>query len=640
MFVIYLTFNCLFVLFKTLLTYLAFAVRFLQNRSDIKSKNMSTLVRSLSLVGLLWTGIATAQDAFNREFESIRQDLVSWDPVRGEWLANSLVAMSNNQPVPDRMFPENFTPSEMYSMLPSETRTRVRNTIQQQARNADSTSVRRWNEVNRFASRPGCNAVMGRSYGDPHLQSFDGAAYSFQTVGEFTLVKSQSGHMNVQVRQRAEGQDFSLNSAVAMWVAGDRVCLYANDRPDGNTTTPLRIEGQAIYVEDRPFFLDHGGVIRREREDYIITWPTGERVKVDIRGWNTTGFMNIAVEIFPCTDTYFGILGNANGRSNDDFQTGPNGRNADINVGIFGSNDPASQTVEREYLNFLARDFAQTWRITQPESLFDYGWGQSTQTFTDLTFPRTHRTLGDMNDRDRDRARRECERQGLRGAELNACIFDGGFLRIPPTPRPVINDPTTGTVIRPTRPTPNVNPGRPVRERAPGERPSDHVPGTADPMIGQPGTNNPDVDTRKPERPLNPVTREPATDPGVKEPGTAPTPKDPAVRQPNPVTQPTTKEPASSEPTKPVYGPPPVEEDKPRRPIFTSPTSKPTSTPTRGNGGSNGTSQPAPRPSTPSPAPRPSTPRPSAPSPAPRPSTPKPSTNSPKPMSTPKIGRP
>ncbi len=589
---------------------------------DIKSKNMSTLLRSFSLVGLLLAGVANAQDAFNREFESIRQDLVNWDPVRGEWLASSMVAMSNNQPVPDRMFPENFTPSEMYSMLPSETRVRVRNAIQQNQRNADSTTANRWNEVNRFASRPGCNPIMGRSYGDPHLQSFDGAAYSFQTVGEFTLVKSQSGHMNVQVRQRAEGQDFSLNSAVAMWVAGDRVCLYANDRPDGNTTTPLRIEGQAIYVEDRPFFLDHGGVIRREKEDYIITWPTGERVKVDMRGWNTSGFMNIAVEIFPCTDSYFGVLGNANGRSNDDFQTGPNGRNADINVGVFGSNDPAAQTVEREYLNFLARDFAQTWRITQPESLFDYGWGQSTQTFTDLTFPRNHRTLGDLNDRDRDRARRDCERQGLTGAELNACIFDGGFLRIPPTPKPVINDPTTGTVIRPTTPTPNVNPGgRVVRDRAPMEKPVEQIPGTADPMIKQPGTNNPDVDTRSPENPGTSGTEKPASNPDVKNPGV------------NPVSQPQTKEPAVNETTKPVYGPPPVEEDKPRKPIISLPQSKPASSPSPSNGGNSGgsgNSRPVSRPSAPAPTPAPKQPT----------STPKPSSPTPKPSGTPKIGRP
>jgi hypothetical protein len=579
---------------------------------------MSTLLRSFSMVGLLLAGVANAQDAFNREFESIRQDLVSWDPVRGEWLASSMVAMSNNQPVPDRMFPENFTPSEMYSILPSETRVRVRNTIQQNQRNADSTTANRWNEVNRFASRPSCKPIMGRSYGDPHLQSFDGAAYSFQTVGEFTLVKSQSGHMHVQVRQRAEGQSFSLNSAVAMWVAGDRVCLYANDRPDGNTTTPLRIEGQAIYVEDRPFFLDHGGVIRKEKDDYIITWPTGERVKVDVRGWNNSGFMNIAVEVFPCTDSYFGILGNANGRQNDDFQTGPNGRNADINVGVFGSNDPGSQALEREYLNFLARDFAQTWRITQQESLFDYGWGQSTESFTDVSFPRSHLTLGDLNDRDRDRARRECERQGLTGAELNACIFDGGFLRVPPTPRPVINDPTTGTVIRPTTPTPNVNPGgRVIKDRAPREKPVEQINGTADPMIKQPGTNNPEVDTRNPGTPGTSGTETPASNPDVKNPGTKPVP------------EPQTKEPAVNEPTKPVYGPPPVEEDKPRRPIISMPQTKPTSSPSPSNGGNsggNGNNRPASKPSPPAPK------KPT--------STPKPSSPTPKPSGAPKIGRP
>jgi hypothetical protein len=224
-----------------------------------------------------------------------------------------------------------------------------------------------------------------------------------------------------------------------------------------------------------------------------------------------------------------------------------------------------------------------------------------------------------MNDRDRDRARRDCERQGLTGAELNACIFDGGFLRIPPTPKPVINDPTTGTVIRPTRPNPNVNPGgRVIKDRAPMEKPVEQINGTADPMIVQPGTTNPAVDTRNPgtSTPDNPTTN-----PDVKNPGS------------NPVSEPQTREPAINEPTKPVYGPPPVEEEKPRKPIISLPQSKPTSSPNPSNGGNsggNGNSKPVTRPSTPAPTPAPKQPT----------STPKPSSPTPKTTVTPKVGRP
>lgn len=535
---------------------------------------MTRHILSIGLCGLLWSASALGQtrDAFSRDFESVRKDLVAWDPIRGEWLASSMVAMANQEPVPDRQFPENFTPAEMFSVLPEATRTNVRTAIQTNATNSDSTSRQRWNNMNQFAQRPSCKPVMGRSYGDPHLQSFDGASYSFQTVGEFTLVKSQSGHMNVQVRQRNEGDDFSLNSAVAMWVAGDRVCMYANERPDGNNTTPLRIDGEAVYVEDRPYFLEHGGIIRKEKDDYIVTWPTGERVKLDMRGFNTTGFMNVAVEIFPCTDEYVGILGNANGRSNDDFDIpGNGGRSANMNFGVFGSNDAASQAMEKEYLAYIAKDFGKSWRISQPESLFDYGWGQSTLTFTDETFPRVHHTLADMDGRDRDRARRDCERQGLSGAELNACIYDGGFLRIPPTPKPVIPRHTDNMVIKPlTGPTPNVNPGRrPVRQTNTINDPI-KIPNTTETGNGtaQPLIKNPDNGTE------GTATRGVTDETTPTKNGLPRTEKDPTT------VTPTTNNGSNGEVVKPVEKPtiyyPPVEEEKPRTTIFNSGNTKPT----------------------------------------------------------------
>jgi hypothetical protein len=557
-------------------------------------KQLLTLILSCFLGGYSFL-FAQKNEVFTRNFEPVRKELTAWDPVRGEWLANSMVAMATNQPIPDRNFPEDFTPAEMYRVVPEGTRSKVKTAVQSGSNQSDSTSRTNWNHVSNFVSRPTCRPVMGRTYGDPHLQSFDGASYSFQTVGEFTLVKSGSGNLNIQVRQRNQGNDFSLNSAVAMNVSGDRVCLYASDRPDGNSTTPLRIGGEAVYVTDHPYFLDHGGVIRRSGDDYIVTWPSGENIKIDMRGTGPNAFMNLAVEVFPCSDTYVGILGNANGRSNDDFDIGgPGGRSANMNLGVFGSSDPASQAMEKEYLAFLSKDFARSWRIEQPESLFDYGFGQSTAYFTDERFPMVHHTTGDLTQNQRDRSRRECERQGLSGAALNACIYDNGFMNIPPTPTPSIPDHTTGVVITPvTRPVPNVNPGgrRPVITENPGTKNPGSPNGTAQPI----GTK--------------PLDTPPTGDPVIKNPDkpvAAPAPKDPDIQKPvRPVSPPAPKEPASSPAPQPV-------EPRPRPVIHVEPRNN------GNNGGSSGGSAPHPAPPVRTPAPpvRTSTPSPS-PSPAP-----------------------
>ncbi|MNJ86350.1 von Willebrand factor type D domain protein [compost metagenome] len=437
---------------------------------------MKKQVTFFGLFALIAFGTVNAQEktALGSDFQSIRNEMVAWDAVRGEWLAQSMEAMANKKPTPDRNFPEEYTPAEMFSAMPSATQDNVRSQIQRSSTNAtEGESRNQWSRLSSFTNRtPDCKPVMGRSYGDPHLKSFDGATYSFQTVGEFTLARSGSGNVNVQVRQRPQSDDFSLNTAVAMNVGGDRVCFYANEKPDGNNSTPIRIEGEPVYIEGNNYYLEHGGTISRSgKNDYVVTWPTGEKVKLDASQTGGMGFYNVAMEIYPCSDSYDGILGNANGRASDDFDLRNAGGLASStwNMGVFGSTNQRDQVIEKEYLAFLANDFAREYRITPETSLFDYGFNQSTYAFTDLSFPRVHRTLGDLSAEDRRRAQRECQRRGFTGPELSACMYDNGFLRIEPTPKPNIPNRTTGRQMDPVRtPSPNRNPGqKPFEERHP-----------------------------------------------------------------------------------------------------------------------------------------------------------------------------
>ena len=472
---------------------------------------MKKHVTFFGLFALAALGTVSAQETsnFGTDFQSIRKELVSWDAVRGEWLASSMEAMANKKPTPDRNFPEEYTPAEMFGAMPGATQEKIRSQIRRSSTSTtDSVSRTQWNRLTSFTNRtPDCKPVMGRTYGDPHLKSFDGATYSFQTVGEFTLVKSGSGNVNIQVRQRNQSDDFSLNTAVAMNVGGDRVCFYAHEKPDGNSTTPLRINGEPVYIEGSNYYLEHGGTITQSgRNDYTVTWPSGEKVKLDGSSTGGMNFYNIAVEIYPCTDTYDGILGNANGRSSDDFDVRNNMggiASANWNMNVFGSTNQRDQVLEKEYLAFLAKDFARQYRITPQESLFDYGFNQSTYAFTDESFPRVHRTLGDLNSNDYRRAQRECERRGFTGSDLSACIYDNGFLRIEPTPKPNIPDRTAGRPLDPVRtPAPNVNPGqKPYRERYPEPRLGDANGGTPN-TGGLPRGEGGSKTSGKPDKPV------------------------------------------------------------------------------------------------------------------------------------------
>ncbi len=390
----------------------------------------------------------------------IRQELVDWDPVRGAWLAESMQAIATDQVIPERRFPEEFTPAEMFSTVPANRQKVVQDRIVENRNNAPDDQRQTWSRMDQFARNRSCNLTMARSYGDPHISTFDGKKFSFQTVGEFVMAKSIDGNFEVQARQRPQSDEISLNTAAAMNVHGDRVAIYASDHPDAVNGTPLRVNGQPIFINNETYFLPRGGTVQNNGKTYIVTWPTGEKVEAKISSSSRMNFLNLSVNVYPCSNNYNGVLGNANGNPNDDF--GERGRSiASSNVfDPFGNNDFSRQSAstEKQYLAFIAKDFAREHRVTQFTTLFDYGFGQSTWTFTDESFPRVHLTLADMSENDRNNAKKRCEQQGVSREDMNGCIFDVGHANIEPTPRPVIADRTIGREIKPVDGrTPNVN---------------------------------------------------------------------------------------------------------------------------------------------------------------------------------------
>lgn len=409
---------------------------------------------TLSIINFLCVMFGFSQTQFQKDYEAVRTELVTWDAVRGEWLANSFEAMANKQSIPDRTFPEDLTPNELYRLVPKTTKTNIQNIVTQNTGRATETSQRdAWRKVAIMTETGICKPVSARSYGDPHLSSFDGASFSFQTVGEFVMTKSQSGHMEVQARQKASGANVSLNSALAMNVAGDRFCVYPNEKPDNASGTPFRLNGNPITLADNTYNLPHGGtIVKSAKNEYVVNWPSGEHVVFNIRNSTDFDFINLQIEILPCLEERFdGVLGNANGMLNDDFKTST-GRNpqGDFVSYVSLGNDEANRIakdVERAHLSYIAKDFADEWRVNNENTLFDYGFGQNTMSFTDRSFPRVHQTIDDLNDNQRATARKSCEDEGIRGLDLNGCIYDRGFLNIPPNPRPVVKDRSEGVVL-------------------------------------------------------------------------------------------------------------------------------------------------------------------------------------------------
>lgn len=383
---------------------------------------------------------------FDQQYEPIRNELRNWDPVKGEWLSNSIISVTNQEAVPLRDFQENLTPSQMISTIPASTLDRI--TSIARSNTSDTEFGGQWSQVVSILDRPNCTVSQGRSYGDPHLESLDGARYSFQTVGEFVLAKSNNGAVEVQTRQKAQSDDFSLNTAVAMNVNGDRVSIYAEDYPDANQSTPVRVNGKAVIVDEYPYALSNGGILRKSRGMYVVDWPTGESAIVELRNGSRMSFMNVSVNVYPCTNGgYSGLMGNGNGFVNDDYNTSRGV--APVRMTGSGPLEENADYIERQRLAYLVKEFAEEHRISQASSLFDYPIGASTITFTDRTFPRVHRTVNDLTMDQRNTARKHCESNGISGEDMNACIYDNAYLGIQPTKRHVVDDPTDGIRVVP-----------------------------------------------------------------------------------------------------------------------------------------------------------------------------------------------
>ena len=287
----------------------------------------------------------------------------------------------------------------------------------------------------------------GASYGDPHLITFDGNKYSFQTVGEFLLTKSVDGPFEVQTRQsQVSGQQLSLNTAVAMKMGSDRIGFYTQNAPDTNPSL-LRINGKPVELQDDRLVLGGGVVQKRDHGEYTAQWKTSEKVAIRITQVGKLNFLNLTMTVPNESNDYIGLLGNLDGNPANDFQTRtgkiiPVKSNYGQLTQALGNLLPTPiplSTIETAFFDQLYRQFGDSWRIQSAESLFDYVSGQSTETFTNVHFPRRYLTLGSLLPAQLRSAEETCRNAGVEAKLMEGCIFDVGLTNQPDFAQAAVN---------------------------------------------------------------------------------------------------------------------------------------------------------------------------------------------------------
>ena len=210
--------------------------------------------------------------------------------------------------------------------------------------------------------RPPCRLPCGVIYGDPHLSSFDAALYDFQAVGEFIGAKSTTDDFELQARFVPVPPllTVSIATAVAMRVAGHRVAFYRT-----LTGFDTRLDGAPFAVTPNPQALPGGGTIGTYGypNEVTVVWPDGSLAIVDAVGLYQQYYrFTVELGLAAARLTHFaGLLGNADGDKTNDLVT------RDGQTQLPYPNPPFNQ----EY-----PAYADSWRISQAESLFDYGPGR------------------------------------------------------------------------------------------------------------------------------------------------------------------------------------------------------------------------------------------------------------------------
>lgn len=273
--------------------------------------------------------------------------------------------------------------------------------------------------------------TKGTSYGDPHMITFDGLKYSFQTVGEFVLVKSIASNFEVQSRQGAMGPSISMNTAVAIRVGSNRVALYAKNLPDDDSSTPLRVNGKPTRLENGSLELPGGGMVQGSGSYYLITAPTGEQIGVSFTG---NGRMDITPYIESGSGRYVGLLGNADGSPDNDLQTRSGKKLMTKQNSTYGVLSQALQNTlpvpvplgqaEKVFFEVMYREFGDSWRIRQADSLFDYAAGRDTQSYTNRSFPASFLSLNSFMPLQLREAEKICRQAGVESELMEGCLFD------------------------------------------------------------------------------------------------------------------------------------------------------------------------------------------------------------------------
>jgi hypothetical protein len=233
--------------------------------------------------------------------------------------------------------------------------------------------------------------------GDPHLTTADGTHFDFQGAGEFISLRDPDG-MEIQTRQTPIATTFfpapsaydglatcvSINTAVAARVGEHRVTWEPNLNgvPDPSGLQ-LRIDGALTTLGPQGRALGTGGRVAPVSGGALeVDFPDGKTLMATPQWWASQSKWYLNVDV-----SHSGIVSDVGGTSARGI-AGPIANGSWLPALPNGASiGPMPASLPARY-DALYQTFADAWRVTDRDSLFDYAPGASTNTYTMRDWPK------------------------------------------------------------------------------------------------------------------------------------------------------------------------------------------------------------------------------------------------------------
>ena len=279
--------------------------------------------------------------------------------------------------------------------------------------NIHGTSKDDWCKPRATPSPPQNNpcspAGCGGSNGDPHMRTIDGIRYDLQAAGEYVLLRSADGAVEVQGRQERPGDsgNATIGSAVAVRVNTHRVGFYA--APTG----PPEVHVDGVVVDAAKAAsadLGTGARLAAYQRGYELDLPDGTKV------WAlSVGHWGINLLVLPSAAlraSGVGLIAHVPPTAGYRVPAMPDGSTFKVPID------------RHEKFHDLYEVLAPAWRVTT-SSLFDYAAGKTTDSYTLAGFPpeAVPQTSADLDQTALSGARTKCA--GVTDPDLaDQCAYD------------------------------------------------------------------------------------------------------------------------------------------------------------------------------------------------------------------------